>query len=319
MSFERFMPVERMEARLRVDREASDTDLCMGLLYFGECLIKLVTAAMVSAIREDRDRHRYQLAFKLVRADSLGDWVSALDETLRGPSAQFLDPVAYGCRNELTERVGKSDWRFMVTSGLHDTLAAVGASPDRLGGKLNLLRAMSLFAELRNKTRGHGATKSGLLADACKPLASSLQEFSARSSVFARPWAYLHRNLSGKYRVTPWTADSSPFDDLRSRDDIALASGVYIAWSKLRRVELIYSDPDATDYYLPNGAFGGGRYEVMSYAQGVTEKRSDETYSQPAAQLPPSHTEGIGELNPIGGLLDESPGCLERVRGATWT
>ena len=68
-----FLPITRMRERLEVDRADSDVSFCMTLLYFGEMALKLITAGVVGAIVDDRERHRYRQLHRLVRANGLGD------------------------------------------------------------------------------------------------------------------------------------------------------------------------------------------------------------------------------------------------------
>ena len=52
-------------------------------------------------------------------------------------------------------------------------------------------------------------------------LEQSIELFAKNCSLFHRPWAYLKRNLSGKYRVTPLGGEQTGFQPLRSARDIS--------------------------------------------------------------------------------------------------
>lgn len=67
------LPLKRMWDRVELARSDSDTTLFLHLLYAGEMLTKLVTAGFISAIEDDRERHRYRLVHRLIRADGIGD------------------------------------------------------------------------------------------------------------------------------------------------------------------------------------------------------------------------------------------------------
>src|SRR2546425_6417307 len=54
------------------------------LMYLGELLTKTVAAGLVAAIIDDRDRHRYRQLHRLVRADSLSEWIAVIDDVLVG-------------------------------------------------------------------------------------------------------------------------------------------------------------------------------------------------------------------------------------------
>jgi hypothetical protein len=68
------MPIDKMWERIEVAREDSDTSLFLHLMYLGEMVTKTIVAGLVAAIVDDRDRHRYRLLHRLVRADGLGEW-----------------------------------------------------------------------------------------------------------------------------------------------------------------------------------------------------------------------------------------------------
>jgi hypothetical protein len=67
-----FTPLQIMFERVRRYGE-SDNTLFSELLYAGEFLVKLSTAAFVCAMEDDRDGHRYRLIHGLVRTNSVGD------------------------------------------------------------------------------------------------------------------------------------------------------------------------------------------------------------------------------------------------------
>ena len=70
-------------------------------------------------------------------------------------------------------------------------------------------------------------------------------------------------------------------------------------------------DPDASDFFFPNGGFNDKPFELLSYTTG------NKSYSEfgcgcltPASELPPSETQGVGILDVQGhcfGNLPPSP------------
>jgi hypothetical protein len=67
-------------------------------------------------------------------------------------------------------------------------------------------------------------------------------------------------------------------DFLKTREGInySFREGVYIHFGEngnpelVRRVDLVYFDPDTKDVYLPNGKFNGKRFETLCYATNQT-------------------------------------------------
>jgi hypothetical protein len=296
----------------RVDRHGGDSDLSLfnELLYAGEFLIKVTTAAFVAAIENDRESHRYRLLHGLVRADGVGDWTRALDEVLTGPASQELVPDFSDIRKAFTERLGKGSWQHEAVSELHEVLAGVKNGEQAIAERVALRVWCQTFAELRNKTRGHGAPTPAKCAQLAPKLQASLRLLCVNNPIFALPWAYIHRNLSGKYRVVVIGGDPTAFKKLTSAAAASgenYPNGVYLWAGGYRRVELIHTDLDVSDFFLPNGAFRNGTFELHSL---ITDSRliGDATpYLAIASERPPSETEGKGELDCLGHVFTNLP------------
>ena len=304
-----FLPLDRL--RERVDRERSDSDVAFffSLLLYGEFLSKLVVSSLVSAIQDDRDRSRYGALYQLVRADGIGAWVDVLDEVLLGPLSRSLHASIRDAQRQLTQK-HDSGW-------VHDSCELLGSSMRDLGigtdhrGKVAIRDWLRRFANLRNKTRGHGATKASQCASACSTLEKSIDLLAENLLTFRIPWAFLHQNMSGKYRVTRLGGDGSVFSALAgSPNRVSVPDGVYIALGgidHLARVDLIHSDADATDVLVANGQFTKGHYEILSYITNERRTVSGDRYLTPVAQLPPSHTEGSHQLDVVGRTFTNLP------------
>jgi hypothetical protein len=89
-----FLPFDLMWRRAEGSREEGGTLDFDELLYLGEGVLKTYVAGMTAAIGDDIGRQRYKLAYKLVRANSIGDWDDALSEISTGVSAQHILPDA---------------------------------------------------------------------------------------------------------------------------------------------------------------------------------------------------------------------------------
>ena len=82
---------------------------------------------------------------------------------------------------------------------------------------------------------------------------------------------------------------------------------MYVSFDKLAIVELVHSDPEASDFFFPNGGFTDKRYELVSYASGETQYVTSDSYLKPAERLPGSETEGLGSLDLIGNCFANLP------------
>jgi hypothetical protein len=170
-----FRPLDKMWERVDIAREDSDTSLFFDLLYVGEMVTKIVVAGMVAAISEGRERYRYRQIHRLVRADGLGEWTSALDEILTGPTSQHLLPEAREEQRELTQRLGPSSWQYEACTLLANCLNILKLEHDPMPAKVDGKRWFSTFAYLRNKTRGHGAPTGSDCARVCRELEASIK------------------------------------------------------------------------------------------------------------------------------------------------
>lgn len=303
------LPLVRLAER--VDRERSDSDVALffSLLLYGECLLKLVVAGMVATLHTDRDRSRYAALYELVRADGLGTWIDILDTVLVGPPSRHLHAAARPAQKQLTQKY-RTDWPREAFDLLLQAMSALRISSPAVA-KPSVRDWLRYFTTLRNKTRGHGAPKAGQCATASPLLEGAISLLANNLLLFQLPWAYLHQNLSGKYRVTPLGGDTSVFAPLVGTPNlVSLPDGVYIALDgvdTLALVDLVQSDADATDFLIANGQFTESHYETLSYATNERRHTSSKAYLIPVTQLPASHTQGLSELDTIGDCWTNLP------------
>src|SRR5205814_9454257 len=151
---------------------------------------------MLAALADDPDRNRYRLEHKLIRADGIGEWTHALEDALIGPASQFLLLEARTEQTELTRNCRPGDWQYEAVAQLKRALDDLQIESEDVPAKSDMKRWFRLFATLRNKTRGHGATMPGKTQSAADHLYESIRCFYENHSLFVRPWAYLYRNLS---------------------------------------------------------------------------------------------------------------------------
>ena len=283
--------------RAEREREDSDSAYFGALMYAGEMLVKLVGAGLVAAVQDDRERHRYRLEHQLVRASGLGTWAGVIDDVLTGPSSQFLDPQAYPTQQELTQWMPANTWQERAHLDISESVRFVNLSDQEPSNRFQGRDWFKSFVRLRNGTRGHGAPSTTELGLACIPLKSSILEVATNITLFALPWAYLHRNLSGKYRVTAWSDLDETLENLKRDNSHSLTDGVYVSLREPRRVNLMESDAEGSDYWFANGGFAAGKYEMLSYLTNDRLFPPSDLYLHPVEQLPPSETQGIGLLD----------------------
>ena len=141
--------------RLMVDRvrEYSDSDSVRfgELLYAGEFISKLTTAAFVCSLEEDRDNHRYRLIHALVRASGLGDWSKALDDALVGPASKHLPPAMRDHSRAFTEKIGKGTWQYQSVKELNEIMKSLKKDYPALSEKTSLRSWFQTFSSSETK------------------------------------------------------------------------------------------------------------------------------------------------------------------------
>lgn len=302
--------IQQVLQRVALSKDDSDFTYFFNLLLAAEALAKTVTLGMVAAIAEDKERNRYRIEHTLVRADGMGDWGRAIEDVLTGLASQYLVTNAHTEQSELTRLCRDGDWQYASVLAMKRALDGLGIECEELPVKSDMKRWFRLLSTLRNKTRAHGATKAATVGLPAEYLKESLEIFYENFSLFKRSWVYLHRNLSGKYRVSSISGDPSPFEYLKRESTHTLQNGIYIYWDAPRIVSLAESDPDLTDFYFANGSFFGKKYELLSYFTDNKKYGDAQTFSVPPGTLPASETDGRGELIPRGNCFSNAPESL---------
>jgi hypothetical protein len=125
--------------------------------------------------------------------------------------------------------------------------------------------------------------------------------------LFRQDWAYLHRNLSGKYKVSPLLGQCLAFDYLKRTRDAMLPNGVFIDLDGPVPVRLVFSDPDLRDLLVQNGNFKGNAFEVLSFITNDVTRKDGACWSIPPGRLPQSETHGRTALEQVGNTFANLP------------
>jgi hypothetical protein len=215
----------------RAERAKSDSDYTyfFALLFAAEALAKTMVLGMVASIGDDKERNRYRLEHQLVRSDGLGDWGKVIEDALIGPASQYLLNEARKEQRELTQACKDGEWQYDATIALKVALQHLEIESEEVPLKSDMRRWFRLFATLRNKTRAHGAPQPERAAKAAEHIAKSLECVYQNFVLFRRPWAHLHRNLNGKFRVSAITEDVTDFGFLKQAQDRQFPNGIYLS------------------------------------------------------------------------------------------
>ena len=192
-------------------------------------------------------------------------------------------------------------------TSLNQAAIAIGAPSTDIGYKTALRQFFDIGVSLRNRSRGHGAPTTEQCGAACEHLATACNTVVNNLELFRLPWAYLRRNLSGKYRVSPLLNDTSLFDYLKNIKTVTLPDGVYCYTDQPLHIALVFSDSDISDISLPNGSYRKNQFESLSYTTNDTTQQDGVPWSDPPGRPPPSETEGRGRLEVVGNAFTNIP------------
>ena len=294
---------------LRAERAKSDSDYTyfFALLFAAEALAKTIVLGMVASIADDKDRNRYRLEHQLVRSDGLGDWGRAVEDALTGPASQFLLSEAREEQRELTQACKQGAWQYDATSALKAALNHLGIEAEDVPVRSDLKRWFRLFATLRNRTRAHGATQPEKTSKAAEHIFKSIELVYSNLRLFRRPWAHLYRNMNGKYRLSDITEDTADFGYLKQTQAKQFPNGIYLYIGSPRRISLMHTDPELRDFFFANGSWTGRNFEMLSYYSDDKMDGPGDAFLKPPGVLPPSETEGPGQLNVLGNCFTNIP------------
>jgi len=304
----RIIPIKRMIERLESTKGDSDLAFFYDLLLLGEQLTKTITLFLVACINEDNERTKYRHEHSLVRSNAIGDFSKTIDEILVGPTSQILSSSIREYEfKELTQRVSNDSWQYEALTLLDNCLDSFNIQHEKIGTKAPLRLWFNSFTYLRNKTKGHGATKLEPCSEVCPMLYKSICIILDNLSLFGRPWAYFFRNLSGKYRISYLTEDGNEFDLLKRENKEYYENGIYCLVDYPRKINLLYSNPELTDFYYPNGNLKNDKFETISYVSDDRAEKCAHAYLNPVTSLPSSETEGLSQLDVLGNSFTNLP------------
>lgn len=290
-------PLIKINNRVELAKQDSDVELFYDLMLAGEQLLKLVTLGVIACLEKDQSNNKYRLLHKVVRSEGLGGWVEALDDALIGPASSFWDEKAKDIQKELISNYSNPSWAYGAVFSLNKCIEYIEGKKVDIPNNINLRLWFNKFKILRNKTKGHGAPTKDVCSNICVELEKSINFLEKNLRLFKYSWAYLHRNISGKYRVSKISSNIIPFEPYKESSKYNFQNGVYLYINRPRYVELLFTDSNLTDFYYPNGGFNDKGFECLSYITGIKQKKDSKDYLTPTGELPHSETEGEKDLD----------------------
>lgn len=308
----KFELIDRFLPRLNAAKTESDRSYFFDLLLLGEIITKITTLYLIANINEDKDRNKYRQEYTIIRANGIGEYATSINDILTGPTFGFLSSALSDHEiPELNNKVLDGSWQSCAIKTMIKCLDILKIEHSNITSKPPFRSWFTLFSSLRNKTRGHGAPTASMLSESCIYLEESLTSIIQNITIFKRPWAYLHQNLSGKYRVSPICNIGTTFDHLKRNNTQHYENGIYCHTDSIRKINLLYSDAELSNFYFPNGSFRSNTFEVLSYIDDQKERKEEKLYTIPPSKLPASITEGKLELDAVHECFTNVPAISE--------
>lgn len=301
--------LQKVWDRIELEKQDSELSYFNSLMYLGEVVTKSTCLFMLSGLGESQKNYKYTQFYKLVRANGIGDWSGTLDELLTGPSSQEMKIEYNVYSKELNDKSSKDTWQNIAVTALLKCLKIIGQDPEVRANKLQLKTWFGYFANLRNKTRGHGAITIDIAKELNKSLAPSIKIICENFSPFKLQWAFLSQNLSGKYKVSGISEHIDNFAYLTSAagSKSSLETGIYTFINEPIKIDLIFTDSELNEFYFPNGSFRRESFETLSYSTGTKLIQDGKKFLTPPGSLPKSETTGLEELKIVENCFTNIP------------
>lgn len=323
--------------RLRLEGVDNGSDSFLHASYVAEAALKLVVVSFHAALSANDEERAYEIGYRLIRANGLGQWEQALRRVTSLPHVGSLPRST----NQLTEWVTKrrsrqgSGWFSDALNSLVsvvDCIGDVGLSLPQNPSVEDLVHGLVL---IRNKTKAHGAYGADFFARVNTSYINAVSEFVESCPLFQAQWIYRRpdhrRNDKGVYVALEGL--SPRIDESIEPEGELTSSGVYVVVDKDRRpfqVAALYDkstkskwlclvNRELDHFWLPNGGYtNSGKAEFLDYGKGHRTKLKDDYYTEPPAPLPSSRTEGRERLEIQGEAFANLPSLSdEYVRRPT--
>ena len=287
--------------RLRIDKSPvwdTHSRFECTLLFF-EAAIKLITASALAKLREFDGRTSDMVTAILAREDSLGTWVSQLNNlTSKLHRSGAEDPKSLA--RWLTVRQ-KDSQQSRFTNNIRDIVELLH-DPDYKRSprpEAKLLDGLHDMVFLRNRTRGHGAQTANFFDQAAPAMISCVDEFSSLWPENMSWWATLtpSTDRGGQLLFLGGPAPNQIIDKAGPIGERgALWTGT--SCSEISRIGgLVEYDVDSNTTWLINGGWNPqtGTARFLDYQTGATKsllRPQISTFTEP----PESETAGLSDL-----------------------
>lgn len=298
-------------------------DTFLATSYLAEAAIKTVAVSLMAALKEHAREDAYRLGYRLARADSLGQWDTAIRECTNRPLVESLPPEFYGLISWATRRRTKPEDKWF-----EDAKNATGAILDELGSGQNerpqprsCRDLITALVQIRNRTKAHGAVGPDFFSSANQPYIVAVAALLSHCPIFAWNWVQLLTLPNNRARTISLQGESARHIDGANTPSAVSPPGICFYPEQSPRAyacgDFLIANRESSSFMLPNGSYSKqGFAEFIDYATGNTESGDLSAYLTPPAPLPASETEGMVALdvqsNVFGNLPPAPKGYIER-------
>lgn len=292
--------------------------------YLAEVALKSIAIVLHSGLEKPAREIAYRHAYGIVRADGLGIWELSVRDLTTSPTSSYLPPEYSTLLTWMTKKRTKpEDETFRgVLSGLRSLLLMLGTESDDAPKAPTFRDLLTLFVQIRNKTKAHGAVGDEFYSNANGPYFLAVKTLVESCPAFSWRWLHLSKRDSGKVRAISLLG----FEPTHIKEsELALRvfehSGIFVSPDQSTRLFhcglLLKSNRDCTSFLIPNGGMKpNGTAEFLDYATGAIEQIDASQLTSPPAQRPRSETEGLSKFdvqsNVFGNLPPLSPSYVRR-------
>jgi hypothetical protein len=318
----------RTAARLQIQGGENSAETFLLASYLAEASIKTVSVALCAGIEAASPANAYRIKYGLIRADGLGVWEEAIStissHSYAGYVPQDLQPLIAWLTKKRTR--SEDQWVEEALENCYKILERIGVEGLRRPRTPKCTHLISQLVVLRNKTKAHGAVGIDFFAKNTPDYLASIWAFVENCPAMGWDWYHLsNRSSSGSIRairlkgLAPALLAAEEAEQLRYAGE-GIHFSAHNKGSCFSCGDLFQSNLECSRFLLPNGSFSpqSGHTEFLDYSTGAIERLEATAYLTPPAPLPPSATEGRGELevqsNVFGNLPSLSPGYVERPR-----
>jgi len=184
----------RVAARLKLTGPNASGDTFLLTSYLFEASLKTIAVALWSGLRTGSPENAYAVAYRLVRADGLGDWEDAIQQISSQPLAGYLQPIFHPTQNWLTQKRKQpmDDWFFVAMTASDHVLSLLGLEFEQDNKRPRTLRhLLKSLVLIRNKTKAHGAVGPEFFDAANSHYMRAVTAVVMRCPLFKSRWMHL--------------------------------------------------------------------------------------------------------------------------------